>query len=200
MPACLLFRRLISVCLGIVVAMTATAGPAAAHDQLVSTQPEAGQRLAEPPTVVRLTFSADVLELGTTVIVRGSDGADLPVGATAVTGTNVEVALPPLAPGDYSVVWRVVSADGHPISGTFDFGVDGPAPSTPSESASSPPQTTISPTTTTRGAAAATPGDGQADVSAGRGPSTVLWAVAGLVLAAIACLLVVGRRARGRDS
>jgi hypothetical protein len=147
-----------------------------------------------------LTFSADVLELGTTVIVRGSDGADLPVGATAVTGTNVEVALPPLAPGDYSVVWRVVSADGHPISGTFDFGVDGPAPSTPSESASSPPQTTISPTTTTRGDAAATPGDGQADVSAGRGPSTVLWAVAGLVLAAIACLLVVGRRARGRDS
>lgn len=36
-------------------------------------------------------------------------------------------ALPELPDGGYQVSWRVVSADGHPISGSFGFRVGNPA-------------------------------------------------------------------------
>ena len=204
MPACLL-RRFLWLCLGLVVAVTVTAAPAGAHDQLVSTQPAAGERLAQPPAALTLTFSADVLDLGTTVVLRGADGTDVATGATTVSGPDVVVALPPLAPGDYTVVWRVVSVDGHPISGTFDFGVEGPADPTADPTAEPSPTTSASPTTaptatattsaTSMGQGSAAPPSGNARDD-GSGGSTVLWVALGVIAAAITAALVAGRARR----
>ncbi len=204
MPAYFL-RRFLWVCLGLVAASSVSVPPAAAHDQLVSTQPAAGERLTQSPAALTLTFSADVLDLGTTVVLRGADGTDVATGATTVTGPDVVVALPPLAPGDYTVVWRVVSVDGHPISGTFDFGVDGvagsatPEPSSPAPSASATAliDTATTSSTSTGQSSPASPGN-SGDGSAG--PSTVVWAAVGAIVAVIAAVLMLARRARGRDT
>jgi methionine-rich copper-binding protein CopC len=34
---------------------------------------------------------------------------------------QISVPLPPLTPGTYSVMWRVVSDDGHMMAGTLHF-------------------------------------------------------------------------------
>ena len=36
---------------------------------------------------------------------------------------RLAAALPPLAPGTYHVEWRVLSADGHVVSGRYTFHV-----------------------------------------------------------------------------
>jgi hypothetical protein len=56
------------------------------------------------------------------VSVTGPDGKQWNEGAFQVEGSTVTQQLRPLGPkGAYTVAWRVVSADGHPISGTFGF-------------------------------------------------------------------------------
>lgn len=99
----------------------AFAAPASAHDQLVSSNPEDGSKLDKQPEWIELMFSGDVQEVGSEVKVV-TDDKDVSAGELAVDGKKLTVALPDnLKPGDYKVTWRVVSADGHPISGDFDF-------------------------------------------------------------------------------
>lgn len=124
-----LSRRIVA---GIVVAFAAVlavAAPASAHDELVSSTPESGQRLTEAPSEIALTFSADVLGTGAAVIVADADGRDWAAAQPQLDGATVTVALQPDMPAaGYEVRWRVVSSDGHPIAGTIPFTVgDGTA-------------------------------------------------------------------------
>ncbi|HCG54870.1 MULTISPECIES: copper resistance CopC family protein [Brevibacterium] len=95
--------------------------PASAHDQLVSSTPEDGSKLDQQPEWIEMTFSGDIQEVGSEVKVV-TDGTDVSAGELTVDGKKLSSALPDnLKPGDYTVTWRVVSQDGHPISGDFDF-------------------------------------------------------------------------------
>ncbi|MGY1699378.1 copper resistance CopC/CopD family protein [Geodermatophilus sp. SYSU D00766] len=100
----------------------ATAGPAAAHAELVSTDPGEGARLDEVPAEVTLRFSEGV-SLGagyTRVIGEGGERAD--TGAATVDGDTVTVPLrADLPDASYVVTYRIVSADSHPISGAYAF-------------------------------------------------------------------------------
>jgi methionine-rich copper-binding protein CopC len=97
---------------------------ASAHDQVLSTTPASQQHLDTAPTEVSLVFSDAVLDLGAAVLVVDEDGTDWAEGAVRIDGSAVGQDLTGVLPdGHYQVRWRVVSADGHPISGTFDFGV-----------------------------------------------------------------------------
>ncbi|BDZ41703.1 hypothetical protein GCM10025865_10020 [Paraoerskovia sediminicola] len=102
------------------------AGPAAAHDQLLESDPADGATVDLPPDAITLTFSDSVLEVSPEVIVETADGTDVADGDPRVEGADV---VQPLAAdagaGDYAVSWRVVSADGHPIDGSFEFTVAG---------------------------------------------------------------------------
>lgn len=117
---------------GIAVAaavLFATAVPASAHDELLSSTPAEGEQLAAAPASVSLGFSADVLELGATVIVADADDRDWAAGAPVVQAGSVETPLADGMPaGGYEVRWRVVSSDGHPISGVIPFTVGDAAP------------------------------------------------------------------------
>lgn len=117
-----LSRRIVA---GIVVAFAAVlavAAPASAHDELLSSTPETGQRLTEAPTQVTLTFSADVLDTGAAVIVADAAGHDWAAAEPVLDGPTVTVDLQPDMPAaGYEVRWRVVSSDGHPIAGTVSF-------------------------------------------------------------------------------
>ncbi|MFD6140203.1 copper resistance protein CopC [Promicromonospora sp. NPDC060271] len=107
-----------------VVALFATAVPASAHDKLISSDPASGQRLAEAPAEVSLTFSADVLEMGAAVVVSDAAGTEWVSAAPAVDGPVVTAVLDAGMPdAGYEIRWRVVSSDGHPISGVVPFTV-----------------------------------------------------------------------------
>lgn len=98
-----------------------SASPALAHDQLIGSNPKNGAKLDKQPEWLELEFSGDIQEVGTEIQVN-HNGKDVSAGEITVEGRKVSSALPDdLAPGDYEVVWRVVSSDGHPISGTVKF-------------------------------------------------------------------------------
>ena len=98
--------------------------PASAHDQLVSSNPEDGSKVDQQPEWIEMTFSGEIQEVGSEVEVV-IDGKNVSAGELTAEGKKLSVALPDnLKPGDYKVTWRVVSSDGHPISGDFDFTIN----------------------------------------------------------------------------
>ena len=126
-----------------VVTLIATAVPASAHDVLRSTNPADGAVVDRLPDRVVLTFDEPALAIGTEVVVTGPAG---PVSDGQPQLVDAEVRQPVRAgpAGRYTVLWRVTSADGHPVSGTFAF-------TTQQGSAASPtatPATTTAPSTT----------------------------------------------------
>ncbi len=109
--------------------------PASAHDRLESTTPSSGASVTSPTTVL-LQFSDRVISTGSRVEVKNPSDQIVSTDLT-VTGSTVAVQLTqPVAAGTYRVVWRVTSADGHPISGNFNFTALS-APTAPTSSASS---------------------------------------------------------------
>jgi copper transport protein len=106
------------------VAGVATAPPAAAHAELVSTDPAEGARLPEAPDRVTLTFTEGVSLGAGYARVLDASGARVDAGDATVEGDTVVVPLRADLPDDgYLVTYRVVSADAHPISGAFSFAV-----------------------------------------------------------------------------
>lgn len=105
-----------------------TALPAAAHDDLVGSTPTAGEMLATPPASVTLSYSADVLTIGALVSVVDASGTDWAAGEPVIEMTDVTTPLKDGMPaGAYEIRWRVVSSDGHPISGLVPFTVEASA-------------------------------------------------------------------------
>ena len=104
------------------VTLAMAAAPAAAHNALVSTAPSDGATLAHTPSKVVLTFDQPALALGTAIVVTSASGQQVQAGAPSLVDNVVTQPLQPGAPaGEYTVVWRVTSVDGHPISGRLTF-------------------------------------------------------------------------------
>lgn len=97
--------------------------PATAHDELIASTPESGQRLADAPASVSLTFSDEVLTIGAAVVVVDQSGQDWVIGEPVIIEGIVTAALDDRLPSDggFEIRWRVVSGDGHPISGIIPF-------------------------------------------------------------------------------
>ncbi|MFC8221985.1 copper resistance CopC/CopD family protein [Streptomyces sp. NPDC057362] len=107
------------------------AGPASAHAALGSTDPEDGAVLRRAPAHATLTFSESVGLRDDSFRVLDPGGHRLHTGeAGRADGRSdtARVALPgKLGEGTYTVAWRVVSADSHPVSGAFTFSVGKPS-------------------------------------------------------------------------
>ena len=125
-------HRLRVVAAGIVVAVVAVLAssvPASAHAELLSSSPSAGERLPSAPPEISLRVSADVLDVGAQVIVADGDGTDWVAADPVVASGTVSVFLADGLPvAGYEIRWRVVSVDGHPISGVIPFTVGDAAP------------------------------------------------------------------------
>lgn len=131
------------------LAVLVPVAPAQAHDRLVSSDPESGATLDSAPEEIGLTFSANVQDIGGSVDLTDADGEKVSVGSPEVDGTTVTTAVEDdLSAGDYEVRWRVVSSDGHAISGVVDFTVEGDEGSSDegSDSASSSSEFSQAPT------------------------------------------------------
>lgn len=101
-----------------------TGGPAAAHGRLESSTPAAGAVVDVSPDSITLTFNEPVSVSYARVSVTGPDAATgtwQQGGMTSVGDTATQAIGPLGAAGVYSVAWRVVSVDGHPVSGDFSF-------------------------------------------------------------------------------
>jgi methionine-rich copper-binding protein CopC len=105
--------------------------PASAHTSLVSSLPESGAVLNEVPSEVRLKFNEDLLLIDTKnpnriEVINGI--GQVVSGMTMVDGpeiyTPLDLSFEPS--GEYTVKYRVVSADGHPIEGEYQFTVASP--------------------------------------------------------------------------
>ncbi|QRP45950.1 copper resistance CopC family protein [Amycolatopsis sp. FDAARGOS 1241] len=105
------------------VALLGTATPALAHNVLISSDPANGASVAAGPAKVTLTFdqyvqNADVNQIAVT----GPDGNQWAEGPVTVENNVISAPLRPLGPaGKYTVGYRILSADGHPVSGEIPF-------------------------------------------------------------------------------
>lgn len=105
----------------VLAALVGWSPPAAAHDELVASDPaEAGVVEALPSRAV-LTFSGEISEVHK-VTVTGPDGSVVN-GEPTFTGQEVRQNLWAGPDGAYSLAYDVVSADGHEIRGEIAFEV-----------------------------------------------------------------------------
>ena len=116
--------------------LAVTLGPAAqpawAHSQLVSMSPADGSTVAKPPTQVRLTFDENIQDIGDAVVVTGPDGQRVDQGPPVIVDATATEALAPLTlRGHYTVSYRAVSADGHPVTRTLGFDLSTGEPAAP---------------------------------------------------------------------
>jgi copper transport protein len=114
----------------VLVALVALAAPASAHAVLEQSNPVDSSALTRAPTQVTLGFSEAVTINSHSVQVVDASGrrADLGDATHGSDDSTVVVRLKPDLPtGTYIVSWRVISADTHPVSGGFYFGI-GQAP------------------------------------------------------------------------
>jgi copper resistance protein C len=161
--------RLLVPLVAAVALLLGPVGSAAAHDVLVGSTPAQDAAVGPAPAGVSLEFSEAPQSLGTAVVVTGPDGAPVSDGAPELDGTAVTQPLAEDLPaGTYTVDWRVTSADGHPLSGTFTFDVTEGAPA----------------------AAGTMDDDGLMAASSGSSSFPVVWLVIGVIPVAAGGLVV----------
>ncbi len=127
-PARPLHRRvgaLLGALATLLALMLAGATAASAHAALLSTDPAEGSIVQTAPTEVTLHFSEQVTLSPDDVRVFDPSGKQVTSGSTGHAGnddTTAQVQLGSgLAQGTYTVAWRAISADTHPVSGAFTF-------------------------------------------------------------------------------
>ena len=194
-------RRLVLLAALTVALVGLAVGPASAHDELIATDPAVDATVEQAPTSVTLTFRAAVLRTGAAIEVSGPDGASWSTGDVGISGATVNREMRSGAPaGRYAVAWRVVAADGHPVSGKFGFTVSvGPPPGTPITSPAAAASPAAPPAEAPTSVATPGPGDHPHADGWSTAAKMVLGAVAVLVLG---FLVLVMRRvvaSRGRD-
>lgn len=178
----------------------ALATPAQAHNYLVDSSPAAGETLTELPETFSITTNEALLDLGGegagfALEVIDSEGLYYGDGCVTVSGSTMTVEPAIGQAGDYTVVWQVVSADGHTVSDEFPFVWAPTDPSVATEGSATP---------ATCGAAE---GDGDPVATAAPQPapepaadanlSDVLWIGGAVVLVGLTVgvtLMVSGRR------
>lgn len=104
------------------VGAPAAAVPPAAHARLNTSTPAAGAVVAQAPAAVVLTFNRDIAPPAT-VAVTAPSGDRVGTGDPVVRGKVVSAPIAAREQGSYTVAFRAVSVDGHPITGRFVFSV-----------------------------------------------------------------------------
>lgn len=114
------------------IAAVSGAPAAMAHTALTATDPAVDAILTAGPSRVSATFNEELQTTFAAMTVVGPDGNLWSSGDPEVHGTVVSVGVRPLGPsGRYTVNYRVTSADGHVVSGSWSFTVTVPSTGAP---------------------------------------------------------------------
>lgn len=100
-----------------------SAGTAQAHSALVGSTPSADAVLDTAPSSVELVFNQEIQTSFANVTVSAADGTQVGAGGEpSVQGERVSlVTTGQMSSGTYTVGYRVISEDGHPITGSYSF-------------------------------------------------------------------------------
>jgi methionine-rich copper-binding protein CopC len=107
--------------------------PAAAHTSVVKTVPEYKSTLTEMPQSISIEFTDVLMTLGekkvNSIELTSPDGSPVAVESTSIYQRTLTVQLPERSyqDGTYFVSYRVVSADGHSISGSYELYLNTPS-------------------------------------------------------------------------
>lgn len=163
--------RAVVTAVGALILWMSGSGIAAAHTALANSDPAKDATVTAPPAAIVLTFTEDINPAFANVAVSSADGRNWVSGSPRVEGPRLTASVGPDRPvnGVYTVGYRVVSADGHPVTGSYSFTVAGV-----------PVQ--ASPTPTTAGAAPSAAEPPAASVGSDTKTTVLTAAVAGLAL------------------
>lgn len=113
-----------SLVLFLVAALSCVLPSAYAHSELVSSNPSASTYIEELPEQIELEFNEELLNLGSgnSVSIMSPSGEDLGMGETSTDRARVTRLLNTTSElGAFEVKYRVASADGHILNGSFTF-------------------------------------------------------------------------------
>ena len=109
--------------------LMASAFPVNAHSVLVSSVPSADSTVVDFPMEVTLTFNEELLKVGqenpNKVEVFDESGT-LVSGVSVLTGASIAAPVGINGNGAYTVMYRVVSKDGHVVEDEYQFNVESP--------------------------------------------------------------------------
>ncbi|MEV4379150.1 copper resistance CopC family protein [Streptosporangium sp. NPDC049644] len=194
-------RRLLTVLLLACVALLCAVTPAQAHNVLIDSDPKDGAELATGPETITLTFDQPVRQGFAQISVTGPGGTRWEDGKTAVDRAKASVRVKALGPaGEYVVGYRILSADGHPVSSKITFTLTAPGPAS---SAQATEQATAEPVPA--GTQIGAPADQGPDLGAqaaeaaqnGGAGMAVLWIAASIVLLGGATVVAMRRTKEG---
>ncbi|WP_193072340.1 copper resistance protein CopC [Brevibacterium sp. FME37] len=190
---------LAAAALALALALGVSAVPAFAHDQLVEATPGDGDTVGAAPDAVEMVFSGSPQKVGNQIRVE-HDGENVATGEPETQFHTITQSLESeLTPGDYTVDWRIVSEDGHPVSGTFFFTVKGTGDEA-NETESAPQRTDTSAATGPKRSAGSDSSSASDDDGSGSiGLITVSSAVVIVIAAFIVFVVVRTKRSRRHD-
>ncbi|MEV5739087.1 copper resistance protein CopC [Microbispora rosea] len=179
--------RMLAVPLLALLSVMLVATPARAHDVLVASDPKDGAVLGAMPASVTLTFDQAVRRDFARIAVTGPDGAHYEQGEITVDGRNVSIGVRTGTPaGAYAIGYRIVSNDGHPVTGAVKFTVTGVGAAPGAVTAP-----TVTPATGTANPGAANPGTATTGTgTTGQGGGSWVW---GLLVVTAALLALCAR-------
>jgi LPXTG-motif cell wall-anchored protein len=108
------------------LALSLAAPPASAHTALVSADPAVNSTIDILPLTVALTFAEELISIGNSNSISASDesGNELTSGEPEISGAVLSIKLAGSeVTGVIKVVYRAVAADGHVITGDYEFTV-----------------------------------------------------------------------------
>ncbi|MEY4639778.1 MAG: hypothetical protein RLY13_776 [Actinomycetota bacterium] len=109
-------------------AVIGVSSPATAHNDELKTNPAAGSTVEAGRIPITLTFGEELLtgdeSINHEVVVTNESGEIIPALCASAESFELSTAAAIDQPGKYTVTWRTVSADGHPVDGTFDFNIE----------------------------------------------------------------------------
>ena len=115
-----LARTVAAVTLGLLALVGLSVAPASAHSKLVSSSPVDGATLDAPPTSVSFTFDEPLLPGTETISINDENGNVIATQSASPDGATISVTWPADAgTGVFQVAYRVVSGDGHPVTGAI---------------------------------------------------------------------------------
>jgi methionine-rich copper-binding protein CopC len=175
---------LAAAALALLILLGLAAGPASAHDELSGSNPADNATVSVVPETVELTFSSVPSGIGAQVEVLDGDGGNWAQGPVKIVDNTAVQALRPGAPaGAYTVNWRVVSSDSHPIEGVLKFMAEAKGAAAPDAAGTAVP---LAPAETDEGTTR----------SAGAGDFP--WSIAVMVIVLLALAATLGVTARKR--
>jgi len=183
---------LVSLLASWLMLMVVQAPGALAHTELVLSEPPAGAVLGADPTEVLLTFSEELIRESVGISVEDGTGFVVTVAAPEVDGADVSFPWPPALTGpDFTVNYRVVSQDGHPVSGSLSFTGATPAAAAPSAVSS------LTASSSAPAASGAPAPNGTSTPESDSQPSAIVLIGVWVALAAVAiAILLISRRGR----